>query len=135
MRSFVALFLLAFFVGAALCHEKHLQSGFTKWMREHNKVYPTDEFQTRYSIWKDNHNWVTEFNARADVTFTVGLNEFADLTNEEFNRLFKGLKHVDITIPESPLQVDVSALPTSVDWRTKGVVTGIKNQGQCGSCW
>jgi len=128
--------LLAFCVAAVFCQsENHLQTAFTKWMRDHSKVYPTDEFQNRYSIWKGNHQWVKEFNARADVSFTVGLNEFADLTNEEFNRLYKGLQKVRLDVPASPLQADVSALPSSVDWRTKGIVTGIKNQGQCGSCW
>jgi len=126
---------LVAFVGAALCNEKHLQASFTKWMRENGKVYPTDEFQNKYQIWKDNYHWVAEFNSRADVSFSVGMNAFADLSNDEFNGLFKGLKQVDVEVPLNPAVVDTSALPASVDWRTKGVVTGIKNQGQCGSCW
>jgi len=62
------------------------------------------------------------------------MNQFADLTTEEFNGLFKGLKKMEFEI-DSVAVVDTSALPASVDWRTRGVVTGIKNQGQCGSCW
>jgi len=135
MNKLLVLCLLAFFVGVALGNtEKHLQTSFTKWMREYTKVYPTDEFQHRYSIWKDNHRWVREFNERTDVSFSVGMNQFADLTTEEFNSLFKGLKRTEIEIGGVSV-ADTSALPASVDWRTKGVVTGIKNQGQCGSCW
>jgi len=62
------------------------------------------------------------------------MNKFGDLAIDEFNGLFKGLKETTVSVADA-LAVDTSALPASVDWRTKGVVTGIKNQGQCGSCW
>jgi cathepsin L len=136
MNKLLALTLLACFVGAVFCSsERHLQAKFTKWMRDNNKIYPSDEFQDRFAKWKANYMWVEEFNKRTDVTFTVAMNGFADLSNDEFNQLFKGLKKVDITLPAEIPEFDTSALPSSVDWRTKGVVTGIKNQGQCGSCW
>jgi len=135
MNKLVAVLLLACFVGAAFSNEKHIQAKFTKWMRQHNKVYPTDEFQNKYATWKANYRWVEEFNKNTDLTFTVGMNAFADLSLEEFNSLFKGLKAVEVFPENNIIDLDTSALPSSVDWRTKGVVTGIKNQGQCGSCW
>jgi len=70
--------------------------------------------------------------------FTMGSNAYADLTWEEFRANKLGYKQIDNQTLRSknavPLTSDVP-LAASVDWRTKGVVTPVKDQGQCGSCW
>jgi cathepsin L len=74
-----------------------------------------------------------------DSTFTVELNKFADLTNTEFQERFTGFRSPLIRTedPEHAFTwVNAEAgYPTSLDWRSKGAVTGVKDQGQCGSCW
>jgi len=83
--------------------------------------------------------FVTSWNSDPTQTSTVGLNQFADLTTEEFGAL-KGCLNmpagveVDSEISEVAPTQD-GELPSSIDWRAKGAVTPIKNQGQCGSCW
>jgi cathepsin L len=106
---------------------------FTKWMRDNGKVYTAEEFQPRYAVWKNNFDFITEFNEQ-NAGFNVAMNKFGDLTKEEFSAVFKGLKAVAFHAEEA-VEIDTAALPASVDWRQKGVVTGVKNQGQCGSCW
>ena len=55
---------------------------------------------------------------------TVGLNEFSDWTHAEYKRLL-GFKGSDKQSDAEPL--DTSNLADSVDWRTKGAVTAVKN--------
>lgn len=70
------------------------------------------------------------------------MNRFADLTNDEYRSKYLGVKPGEArrrlsTPKKSDRYVPVSgeALPDSIDWREKGAVVGVKDQGSCGSCW
>jgi len=132
------LILLVVLVAGALAtstpdDEAELRTQFVVWMQRHGKEYESEEFRLRYQIWKNNYKFVQEFNKKG-LGFEVGMNKFADLSLEEFNSHYKGLILPEVPQPSNE-EVDTSTLPASIDWRTKGVVTGVKNQGQCGSCW
>jgi len=124
------------FVGlAAAFSEGEYQDTFTSWMRENNKVYETHEFFHRYNAFKGNMDFVASWNSKNSST-VVGLNYLADLTNAEYQKIYLGTK-VDATL-KSAAATTVKVTDNynaTVDWRNKGVVTGIKNQGQCGACW
>jgi len=135
MRVFLLL-VLAF--GAFATSEAGLQEAFTRWMLEHEKSYDPEEFFYRFEVFKHNHHFVQEHNSQ-NQSYKVELNRFADLTQGEFNTLLLGFK------PQIRLHQEKNSVPwlhhfkapngSSLDWTQKGVVTGVKNQGQCGSCW
>ena len=111
---------------------------FEDWKVNNSKNYESDvEHMYRFSIFSENYNHI-QFKNSLKRNVTLGLNKFADLTNEEFKAV-----HLNGYSPRNPLlrthtpkEEDVSAtLPTEVDWVAKGAVTPVKNQGQCGSCW
>ncbi|XP_061165782.1 procathepsin L-like [Saccostrea echinata] len=115
----------------------------TEWqlfLKQHGKQYGAEEEARRRVIWESNLDYIQKHNLaadRGDFTFWLGMNEYGDMTNEEFRktmngyRMRNGTSGASLYLPPS----NIGDLPDSVDWRPKGYVTPIKNQGQCGSCW
>jgi cathepsin L len=105
-------------------------------MSKHNKNYNCDaEFAYRLGVYRQNIQFIEEHN-RLNKEYTVAINKFADLTSTEFAAIYNGYRMSERK-QAAPLHTynPKVAIPDTVDWRTKGVVTAVKDQGQCGSCW
>lgn len=112
---------------------------YNSWLAKHGKAYNgLEEHDRRFQIFKDNLKFIDEHNAQ-DRTYKVGLNSFADLTNEEYRAIYLGTrtdsKRRVMKAKNPSLRYAFRAgekLPESVDWRVNGAVNPIKNQGSCG---
>lgn len=135
MKAVLALsiFLL---IGAAYGYSANeYKTAFLQWMTEHERMYTQEEFLSRFEIFQTNMDFVRDWNAKNSST-VVGLNVFADLTNSEYRNIYLGTRFDGTAALANAAPFTLTTpLAVTVDWRTKGVVTPIKDQGQCGSCW
>lgn len=109
------------------------------WLAKHGKAYNgIDEREKRFQIFKENLKFIDDHNSE-NRTYKVGLNMFADLTNEEYRALYLGTRSPPArrvmkakTASRRYAVNNLDRLPESMDWRTRGAVAPVKNQGSCG---
>lgn len=114
---------------------------FTTFIQEHGKQYSTrEEYLHRLGVFSKNLLRAAEHQL-LDPTAVHGVTPFSDLSEEEFEAKYLGVKGGGLNSKNSELAtaplMDVNdlQLPEDFDWREKGAVTEVKTQGACGACW
>ncbi|CAN0890150.1 Senescence-specific cysteine protease SAG39 [Linum grandiflorum] len=112
---------------------------FEAWIAKNGRVYEdAGEKTRRFTIFKKNVGFVNHFNKFGNKTYKLAVNQYADLTNKEFMAAKTGYKKNPSNLGSSSSSFkyqNASSVPDTVDWRTKGAVNPVKDQGQCGGCW
>ncbi len=131
---------------------------FRTWIHAHqmeHEDFATDpaQYVRRHKQFAANLNTIAAHNAKAGQTFTMGVNQFAHLSADEWKRLYTGgyvpraqslrgggkrralSRMIDVGTAILRVQQAEASVPAAVDWVDQGAVTDVKNQGQCGSCW
>ena len=110
---------------------------FHNYMKNFDRDYTIYNFNQKLETFKDNVQFIYKHNQNSDKNFTLGINQFSDLTNDEYKSYIHTSMYSGFELRSQCNKMQTSDVftPTSIDWRQKNAVTEVKDQGQCGSCW
>ena len=129
---FSTLLILSLAIDAKRTNDK-VKAMYKSWLIEYGKSYNSlGERKRRFDIFKETLRFIDEHNADTNRSYRVGLNQFADLTDEEFRSTYlgftRGSNKMKVSNRYEPRVGQV--LPNYVDWRSAGAVVDVNNQGQ-----
>jgi cathepsin F len=134
------LITLALICLVAADKDSYIYQQFTEFLAVSGKQYPTiTEYMTRYNIFKKNYEKVEAMTISQDSskTLRLGITKYMDMTPTEFRRIYLNLKISPSDLKNSGKDFlnYLGDVPNTLDWREKGAVGSVKDQGNCGSCW
>ena len=134
-KGLVAVTLVALIAAAAyLSTQQTSSSAFDEWKAQYGANWDNSEEFYRRTIFERTLKEVETHNADETQTYKKGINQFSALTQEEFVAIYAS----GVIIPEGVepvVEETYEPVSNDIDWTTKGGVSPVKNQGQCGSCW
>ena len=141
MRSLVLLSALLLVLSVLPVHgsfngvktEREYQASFSHYIRQYNKHYTTSAFYSHYLTYKRNLDTINAHNQLSNTTFRMGINAFTDMESADVAATYNGWRPAKLDMDTSErvkVQLPAGGVPTSLDWRTKGAVTAVKDQGQ-----
>lgn len=128
--------LLATAAALVAAREVRVDENYDEWLSEmraagHKHTGSREAFDSNVAT-------IRAHNADPANTWRMGVNQYTALTRRQFRAATKGFSkgaRPQLKAASTASHQAVGDLPTSIDWRTKGVVTPVKNQGMCGGCW
>ncbi|KAL0346760.1 UNVERIFIED_CONTAM: Cysteine proteinase 3 [Sesamum calycinum] len=108
---------------------------FARFAHKYGKRYESaEEIRRRFEIFSENLRMIRSHNKKG-LSYTMGINEFTDMTWDEFRRHRLGAAQNCSATTRGNYKLTDAPLPESKDWRKADIVSPVKNQGHCGSCW
>ena len=133
-KELLALAVVAIVAGAFIYQNQPSTSAFDQWKAEYGVNWSAEEELYRRMIFEKNVATIEQHNADLTQTYKMGINQFTPFTKQEFIETYLTTMIIpsDAVVAE---EVESHIVGADIDWVSKGMVSPIKNQGQCGSCW
>lgn len=111
-----------------------MEKRYTAWLKRYRKIHDSrEEWNRRFKIYQTNLKFIESVNSQ-NLPYKLADNKFADMTNYEFAKTYLGYRSHRRSSHKKPNDTTTinSSIVSSIDWRKKGAVTPIKDQGSCG---